>query len=115
MHMSPSATSATELGREKGQLTAVIYGTNLPFACRSERFEYRFVFYMPTGKMVDLMRGPFPVSVESHPLNFSVYSKFKLFIHTESIGGVQQQERKLDSLSFSAIPSHLLHLNRCHL
>lgn len=58
---------------------------------------------MPTGKMAYLMRGPFPVSLESQPLHLSVYSKLRLFFCTECIGGVQQRERKLDSLFFPAI------------
>lgn len=37
MYMSPSATSATEPGRKKkGQLTVVIHGIDLPFACKLE-------------------------------------------------------------------------------
>jgi len=68
--MSPSAASTTEPGRKKGQLTTVIYGIDLPFICRSWRFGYLFVFYMPTSKTADLTRGPLPVSVDSHPLQY---------------------------------------------
>lgn len=59
---------------------------------------------MPVGKMAYLTRGPFPVSFESQSLHLSVYSKFRrFFFRTECIVGVQQWERKLDSLFFPAI------------
>lgn len=101
--MSPSATSATQTRRNKGQLTAVIYRITIPFACKSCRYGCLSVFQMPTSKITYLMRGPFPVSLESHPIHFSVYSKFRGFVLTECPEGEEKQKRKLDYLSFPII------------
>lgn len=83
----------------------------------SWRFRYSFVFYMPTGKMAYLTRGPFPVSFESQSLHLSVYSKFRRFFFVLS---AQQEcnDGRGNWILFSFLQqqqSRLLHLNHCHL
>lgn len=70
--MSSSATSATEAGRKKGQFTALIYIelANLLYA----RAGGMDISLFSNSEMAYVLRGPFPVSLELHPLFFSVYS-----------------------------------------
>lgn len=79
--LSTSATSAAEPGGKKRQLTAPINMelTDLLYA-RAGGMDISLFLH---AKRQNLSRGPFPVSVESHPFHFSIYSKFLFFVLTD--------------------------------